>query len=38
MYAEFNNIEDLFKAVKEDKQADGVNSVTRNRYPIRCNP
>ena len=35
MYAEFNNIDDLFNAVKEDKQADGVNSVTLNRYPMR---
>ena len=35
MYAEFNNIDDLFKVVKEDKQADGVNSVTLNRYPMR---
>ncbi len=35
MYAQFNNIDDLFNAVKEDKQADGVNSVTLNRYPMR---
>lgn len=35
MYADFYNIDDLFKAVKEDKQADGVNSSTPNRFPLR---
>ena len=35
MYAEYNNLDDLVKTVKEDKFADGVNSATLNRYPMR---
>ena len=35
MYAEFNNIESLLEAVKQDKDANGVDSSTRLRYPIR---
>lgn len=35
MYADFYNIDDLFKAVIEDKKAEGVNSATLNRYPMR---
>lgn len=35
MYTEFYNIDDLFEAIKEDKNANGVNSIIQNRYPIR---
>ncbi len=35
MYVEFNNIESLLEAVRQDKEANGVDSSTRLRYPIR---
>lgn len=35
MYVEFNNIETLLEAVRQDKEANGVDSSTRLRYPIR---
>lgn len=35
MYVEFNNIDSLLEAVKQDKEANGVDSSTRLRYPIR---
>ena len=35
MYVEFNNIETLLEAVRQDKDANGVDSSTRLRYPIR---
>ena len=35
MYVEFNNLESLLEAVKQDKEANGVDSSTRLRYPIR---
>lgn len=35
MYTKFNDISSLMEAVKKDKQADGVDSSTYKRYPIR---
>lgn len=35
MYSNFYNIEELKQAIVEDKKAEGIGAVTRNRYPIR---
>ena len=35
MYNKFSDISSLMEAIKKDKQADGVNSSTYKRYPIR---
>lgn len=35
MYQEFDCLEDLFGELRRDKQAEGANASTRNRYPIR---
>lgn len=35
MYTKFNDITSLLESVKKDKQADGLDSSTYKRYPIR---
>ncbi|MDD6472057.1 MAG: BREX-4 system phosphatase PglZ, partial [Bacteroidales bacterium] len=35
MYKDFDSIDSLFETIKADKEANGSNSSTLNRYPIR---
>jgi len=35
MYKDFDRLDSLFEAIKSDKEANGSNSSTLNRYPIR---
>ena len=35
MYKDFDGIDSLFETIKADKEANGSNSSTLNRYPIR---